>query len=72
MGTGLALGTAGEEEVVVVEVVVEEVVEVELGQEVEIPQCQRLEREAPVAGWENAPLVPASVRSGKLGGSWEP
>lgn len=48
--TGLALGTAGEEEVVVVGVEEEEVGVVEQGQVVESPQGLCLETACPVAG----------------------
>lgn len=54
-GTGLALGSAGEEEVGVAEVEGEEVGEVGRGQAVGTPQGLRLERGGPVAGWETFP-----------------
>lgn len=50
VGTGLALGPAGEEEVGVEEVVVEEVGAVESGQAVGTPQGLHLETGGPVAG----------------------
>lgn len=54
-GTGLARGSAGEEEVGVAEVEGEEVGEVAPGQAVGTPQGFHLERGGPVAGWETFP-----------------
>lgn len=71
MGTGLALGTAGEEEEVAAEVEVEGVGVVERGQAVGSLQGLHLETTGPVAGWETAPSVLASARWGKQAGSWE-
>lgn len=72
VGTGSALGTAEEEEEVAEGVGVEEEGAVELGQEVGILQGLRLGRGGPVVGWGSVPLVPASARWDKQGGSWEP
>lgn len=62
VGTGMALGTAEEEEEVVVEGEEEEVEVVEQGQVVETPQGLHLEKGGPVADWETFPSVPASAR----------
>lgn len=70
-GTGLALGTAGEEEVAA-EVGAEEVEVAEQEQAAGTPQGLHLERGGPSAGWETFPSVPASARWGKQNGSWEP
>lgn len=72
VGTGLALGTAGEEEEEVAGVEVEEVVVEEQGQAEGTPQGPRLERGGHVAGWESVPSAPASARWGTQAGSWEP
>lgn len=66
--TGMALGTAGEEEVVVEGVEAEVAVVVEQGQAVETPQGLHLEREGPVVGWETFPSRPASAHCGDLAG----
>lgn len=71
-GTGLALGTAGEEEEVAAEAAAEEGGAVERVQAAGTPQGLRLERGGRVAGWETFPSVCASARWGKEAGSWEP
>lgn len=71
VGTGLALGTAGEVEEVVAEVEVEEVAVVVRGQAVGTLQGLHLERGGPVAGWETFPSMPASARWGTQAHSWE-
>lgn len=58
-GTGMAPGTAVEEEEVVVEVEVAAVGVVELGQVVGTPQGLHLEKGGPLADLETFPSVPA-------------
>lgn len=71
VGTELALGIAEEVEGEVVEVAVEEVGVVELGQGVVTPQDLHLETVGPVEGWETAPSVPPSAHCEIQAGSWE-
>lgn len=68
--TGLVLGTAGEEEEVVVGVEAEEVEVVERGLAAGNPQDLHLETGGPVVDWESAPSVPASVHWSRLADSW--
>lgn len=71
VGTGLALGTAGEEEEVVVEVEEEEGGVVERGQAEGTPQGHHWEKGGRVAGWGTFPSAPASARRSTQAGSWE-
>lgn len=71
VGTGTALGTAGEEVVVVAAAEVGEVGVAEQGQVEETPQGLHLERGDPVAGWETSPSELVSAHWSKQTGSWE-
>lgn len=72
VGTGLVLGTAGEEEEVVVGVAAEEVGVVEPGQVEGNPQGLRLETGGPAGGWGSAPSAPASAHWSRPDDSWGP